>query len=159
MLKVLVFVLAVMVAAAPAMADDKTGPDLLQGKTEIVGLYTEALRKNITQLRLADGRFVPAETAAELAAPVIPEEDAVRTVNRGILSALAEYCGLDWEGESFKPYMAAERGSGRWSDKQMAFIGALHGISQGAMLKGFEKKGACADAAKKKTQGMLDGLK
>lgn len=134
-----------------------SGPDFV-GDSDIAHNNMQVLRTNITRLRLADGSFIPPESAEELKTPIIPYEDGKRIVNRGILSAMAEYCSLDWENRSFSPFMQQERSKGKWSDKQMAFIGGLHGMTQGGAHKSFQSKGACDEAFRKKAAAMLDSL-
>jgi hypothetical protein len=134
-------------------------PDFIGGNEAIVKENMDALRPHIGGLRLGDGNFVPPETPEELKAPVIPYEDSRRVVNRGILSAMAEFCGLDWQHESFIPFMKQERARKRWSGKQIAFIGGLHGVTQNGILKSLETKGACPPPFRQKTQAVLDGLK
>jgi hypothetical protein len=88
-------------------------------------------RTNITKARISDGSFVPPETPEELARPIIPDVLVRQTVARGFLTGEMEACGMDWENESFLPYMAAIRASKLYSDKQLAYIGLLHGLGQG----------------------------
>lgn len=88
-------------------------------------------RTHITKARVSDGTFVQPETPQELAEPIIPEALVRQTVARGFLTGEMEACGMDWENESFLPYMGAIRASRRYSDKQLAYIGMLHGLGQG----------------------------
>jgi len=132
-------------------------PDFV-GDSDLAHNNMRILRTNITRLRLSDGSFIPPESAEELKTPIIPYEDGKRVVNRGIISAMAEYCGLDWENRSFSPFMQQERSKRKWSDKQMAFIGGLHGMTQGSMHKNFQSKGACDEVFRKKAIALLDKL-
>ena len=45
---------------------------------------------------------------------------------RGEISAIAEWCGLDWLGRSFKPFMKRLRQKG-FPEKKMTFVGVYHG--------------------------------
>ena len=115
-------------------------------------------REHLTQAHLSDGSNVPAETKEELKTPIIPFADARRVVNRGMITAQAEHCGLDWANQSYIPFMNHERAKKIWSDKQMAYIGLVHGITQGTFFKLFSQKEPCDAVKKRKTQAILDGL-
>lgn len=132
-------------------------PNMMAGKDKELEAIIDAVRKNITSGRLKDGSNVPAETPAELVQPIIPLDDARRVVNRGILTAMAEYCGFAWEERSYMPFMQGERASGRWSDKQMAFIGMLHGYMQASILQGVQNKGSCSAEQRRNVEKMLGG--
>ncbi len=135
------------------------GRDFVGDKKEWVLRALDAIRKNITWLRLRDGSNVPPETVEELGRSLLPYEDAKRVYNRGILSGMAEYCGLDWQNKSFTPFMRSERAKRVWSDKDIAVIGTLHGTAQGNTLEGLQRKGECPAEFSKKAQAMLDRLK
>jgi len=65
---------------------------------------------------------------------------AYRVIEAGEISGLAEWCGLDWKSHYFSLTAAArQRGM---SDKQVAFIGVLHGVVQGNTLS--SKVSPCA---------------
>jgi hypothetical protein len=151
--------LACLAAFPPRAATAAEPPDFIGGSEAIVQQNIDALRPHIGELRLGDGSLVPTETPEELKTSVIPYEDSRRVVNRGILSAMAEFCGLDWQHESFIPFMEQERAGKRWSGKQIAFIGGLHGITQNGILKSLETKGACPPPLRQRTQAVLDSLK
>ncbi|MBI1327875.1 MAG: hypothetical protein GC136_09570 [Alphaproteobacteria bacterium] len=146
------------IAANPLPFAIKDGPDLVRDKPEVVTKYIEMLRPNISKLRLPDGSFVSPETPQELAQPILPLEDARRTVSRGILSGMAMHCGLDWQNASFTPFMAQERARSKWSEKQLAFMGALHGIAQQNTAQGALQLGPCDADFQAKTQQILQGL-
>ena len=135
------------------------GKDFVGDKKEWVLRALTGIRKFITELRLRDGSNVPPETEEELSKPLLPYEDAKRVYNRGILSGMAEYCGLNWQKKSFIPFMQNERSKGKWSDKEIAVIGSLHGIAQGGALEGLQRKGKCPADFRKNTKAMLDGLR
>lgn len=118
-------------------------PDFVGDDREAVEERMNAVRENITALTLPSGNHIPAETPEELKTPVIPYEDAKRVMNRGIVTAIAQYCGFDWQQLSYNPFMVHEIESHKWSDKQIAYIGALHGATQGMMHRAFITKGPC----------------
>jgi hypothetical protein len=130
-------------------------PDLVGDREELVMRFMELATVNIGQAKLADGSLVGPELASELDLPVIPHEDGKRVVNRGFLTAMAEFCSLDWNTLSFVPFMASERLNRTWSDLQTSYIGLLHGISQGWFLKGLEERGNCTEDNREHTARLL----
>lgn len=74
-------------------------------------------------------RCAPA-TADERANPPITIAEARLVIQRGVLSAAAEHCGLDWQKRNFIPMMAYWRQTKK-NERQMALVGLLHGIMQG----------------------------
>ncbi|HTK84189.1 MAG TPA: hypothetical protein VL625_03800 [Patescibacteria group bacterium] len=134
------------------------GPDFIGDKDQAVITNMKFARDHITGAHLLDGSNVRPETAEELKNPVIPIEEGKRVVNRGILTALAKYCGLDGQNDSYLPFMSHERQSKLWSDKQLAYIGLLHGITQAEFYDLFKKKGNCSDLQKQRVQTFLDNI-
>lgn len=112
--------------AVPAAAQDEVGPP-----PALVDKLTAAARDNLTSARLSDGSPAPAETTEELARPLVPRILEVQTIERALMSAVMATCQLDSEALSYRPYMQAIRASGRYSDKQIAYLGLLHGLSMG----------------------------
>ena len=119
--------MAALLAPAPTLAQQLVPPP----NDELVAEIAAFARTNITKARLSDGSFVPPETPEQLAQPIIPETLVRQTIARGFLTGEMQACGMDWEQGSFRPYMAAIRASRRYSDKQLAYIGILHGLGQG----------------------------
>ena len=70
-------------------------------------------------------------TAAERKNPPLSIAEARAIMNRGILSGAALRCGLDWQRRNFMPMMAYWRYDMKKTERQMALVGALHGIMQG----------------------------
>jgi hypothetical protein len=54
-----------------------------------------------------------------------------------------EGCGLDWQHLSYQPYMRALRG--RYSGKPMAYLGLLHGLTQGMTREALGEAAGCSD--------------
>lgn len=110
-------------------------------------------RDHITQAKLRDGSFVPPETAEEKKMPIIPVADGKRIVNRGATSAIAAWCGID-----YKPYylefMQEERRQYQWSDKQIAYIGLLHGLSVSGYSHALQER-TCSPAQREHTLKQL----
>lgn len=55
-------------------------------------------------------------------------EEVVRTA---IISLQGEKCGLKWEDEHYSPFMGNMRHNKGMTEKQMAYIGLLHGLTMG----------------------------
>ena len=68
----------------------------------------------------------------------IPLGDVRRVARAGAPAGIASWAGLDWQSY-YDAFMKQERRSGRWSGKQIAFIGVLFGIAQGSFEKSCEK--------------------
>ena len=52
-------------------------------------------------------------------------------VEAGSLSVVAEHCGLDWQRRNFEPLMKHHRERLRMSERQLALVSLLHGITMG----------------------------
>jgi len=74
----------------------------------------------------------PASTA-ERATPPITDDQARTIVAVASISTLAEHCQLDWERRNFVPLMRHHREKLRMTERQMALVGLLHGITMGAL--------------------------
>jgi hypothetical protein len=61
----------------------------------------------------------------------VPRSLELQTIERALLSAAMDSCELDSGSLSYLPYMQKLRASRRYSDKQIAYIGLLHGVSSG----------------------------
>jgi hypothetical protein len=68
----------------------------------------------------------------------IPLSDVRRVARAGAPAGIASWAGLDWQSY-YDAFMKQERRSGRWSGKQIAFIGVLFGVAQGSFEKSGEK--------------------
>lgn len=141
---------------APGPVAAKDAPNYMGAHIDAVEQFAALARDNITRAIGADGQHMPAETPEERAVPLVPDSENLRIVNRGILTGMADYCGFDWREESFRPFMAAERARQIWTDKQLAYIGLLHGIAQGYSSSGLEKSGPCDAARRAETQDALN---
>ena len=118
--------------------------------TRIVELAREAL----PTARLANGKPVPLESAEERAQPLLPADIERRIIDTGVVSGLASWCGLDWT-TLFRRMMLAERGAKQWNDKQLAYIGLLHGVSQGAIENSTRQQGSCTAKDKPRMSELL----
>ena len=68
----------------------------------------------------------------------IPLADVRRVARSGAPAGIASWAGLDWQSY-YDAFMKQERRSGRWSGKQIAFIGVLFGVAQGSFEESCEK--------------------
>lgn len=117
-------------SAAPGVQAEQ----FLSGKIEdrFVDRALEAAKDLLPQGRMRDGSSPHPVTPHERKDGVIPREDASRIVSLAADTALTQHCELDWQNLSFRPLMRRERDRGIWSDRQLAYIGILHGYAQGA---------------------------
>ena len=80
-----------------------------------------------------------ATTDEEKASPPLTVEQARNAMKVGILSGVAEFCGLDWKKRIFFPFMAAHRSRLKMSTRQLAIVSMLHGTMQGFMAQSYKK--------------------
>jgi hypothetical protein len=136
----------VMLLTSQAYGDDKLVVNLM-----------EVARQNITQAKFQDGSFIPSETEAEKLYPIIPIEDARRIVAVGQKSGIAAWCGIEWQKSIFSKLMENERSKKTWTQKQLAYIGLLHGITMGSFEKAAQDgNGKCS---KEQANKILNSLK
>ena len=142
-----------VVQDAPAQISAEQDPVTGFAPPELVaGLTDQAIaiaRAHAGEARLADGTPLPAASEEDRRLFAVPAALETQTVRRGFLTGQLEYCRADGIARSFRPYMARLRASGRYSDRQLAYLGVLHGVGQ-EMITGamdFRKTEACSDAA------------
>ncbi len=111
-------------------------------------------RDNLGKAQLPDGSFIT-ETEESKKDPLLKDADRKRVIDRGFISTFADWCGLDWKNRSFFPFMEYERLKGKWSDKDMAYMGMLHGVSMGVLQTELKKKGDCPADSKKRVELFL----
>jgi hypothetical protein len=90
---------------------------------------------------LSSGETVQPIDDAERIAPVIPFSDSVRVVSAAAPVGGALWCGVEWQ-PYYLAFMQSERRKS-WSEKQVAFIGALFGLAQNSMWNAL-KQNPCA---------------
>ena|SRR5690606_5255735 len=89
-----------------------------------------------------DRRTVPVSRAA-----------AYRAIEAGNISAVAEWCGLEWEPHYFSLTRAARtRGM---VDKQVAFLSVLHGSGQAAYLRSLAGR-ICTEDERERVETLRD---
>lgn len=138
-----------LTAQSAAAQDPVTGfapPELVASLT---ARAIELARAHAGQARLADGSPLPAASEEDRRLFAVPDALETQTVRRGFLTGQLEYCRADGIARSFRPYMARLRASGRYSDRQLAYLGVLHGVGQEMIMGAMDhrKTNVCSDAA------------
>lgn len=118
---IIVFV-AMGAVASEARAPSSVRDEVVQGiLSEFWGNARDVHGNPIQPENEQDRQTVPVSRAA-----------AYRAIEAGNISAVAEWCGLEWETH-FLALTRAARTKGM-SDKQVAFLSVLHGAGQSAYL-------------------------
>src|SRR5262245_27485197 len=99
---------------------------------------------NISRLRCDNEQPCAPATAEQKANPPLTIAEARAIMQRGVLSGLGEYCGLDWDKQDFEPMMVHWRHDLKKNERQMALVAMLHGIMQGMTSKSAGKT-ACTE--------------
>jgi hypothetical protein len=132
-----------ILASVPAFSIEK-----FPVSDKMVVMVSQVARQNITKAQMKNGQNVPPETQAEKAKPILPSVDAKRVVEHAALSVIRETCKQAWK-EDFFVFMDAERAKKIWSDKQIAYIGFLHGVSMGVYGRYLKDNGGCTPSIKR----------
>lgn len=94
------------------------------------------------QARLLDGSLVQPIDENDRKTMPISATTANQVLDVGEISGYAEWCGLDWQSH-FLTMTASARQSGL-GQKQMAFVGVVHGLAQGIVFDTLKSK-TCGD--------------
>ena len=97
---------------------------------------------HIQNARCGDKPCEPA-TAAEKSNPPVTVAEAQQIMARGVLSAIAERCEVDWRRQNFLPMMAYWRTNQKKSERQMALVALVHGITQGKAEQSLQAQPPC----------------
>lgn len=124
----------------------------------LVTTLAKLARDNLGRARLSDGRPVPEETPEQRRKPLVPGWFDAQIVERGKVSAFADWCGLDWQTRSFAPLMGHIRRAGSWDARQIAYASLLHGVAMGMFGNTLKKRGACPAAVKTRVDAHLGRL-
>lgn len=151
-LQLLLLVSVLMASPAYAELPESAVTETMNAAREI--LPTAKLRDDIK-----DKTLVGPETEEQKKTPVIPMTDARRVINVGSESAVAAWCGLEWQYSIYLPFMQRERASKRWDDRQIAYIGVLHGVASAMMKKGLEPYGKCSEKQAAHTKARIAAQK
>ena len=90
---------------------------------------------NFPKARCGNDQPCSPATAEERAHPPLTDDQAHAIVTAASTSAIARHCGLDWQRRNFEPLMRYHRESLKLTERQMALVGLLHGISMGVMAE------------------------
>ena len=129
-------------------------PDAGPSDDHVRGIVLLGL-ENMPRLKCENRQPCAPATADEKADPplTIPEGRAV--IRRGVLSGIAEHCGLDWQRRNFVPMMAYWRTTVKKSERQLALVGVVHGITRGRPQAIMRSQGPCTDQARQSVDGQL----
>lgn len=92
----------------------------------------------------------------EIADPPLTIAEAASVLNRGVVSAFARACAMDWIGESYQPMIGYWRKHAK-SDRQIALIGILHGMALGQTEAEINGQ-ACTDTLRRTVRAQLPRL-
>jgi hypothetical protein len=93
-------------------------------------------------------------TPSELENPPISLDEARSALIAGTRTALANWCGLDGNRRSVLPMQENLR-KRRFSNRQVALIGVIHGIQNSVLSEQLKAKGACDQATRSKIDAQL----
>jgi len=110
---------------------------------------------NIQEGLCANGQACSPATADERANPPLTINEAKAIVGRGVVSAMAERCGLDWRRLNYLPMMAYWRTTLKSPERKLTLISLLHGITQGQIEKALLKRGPCSDGERRHIESSL----
>lgn len=139
------FLLVLVLAILPGIAQAQSGRPADPISDEEVRRALSLGVENFQRLKCDGNRFCPPATPEERASPPLSLAEARAIMQRGVLSGLAEHCGLDWQRRNFAPMMDYWRASMKKSERQMALVGFLHGVMQQALHSSLAARGTCGD--------------
>lgn len=70
-----------------------------------------------------------------MANPPVSLEQAREAIRAGFVSGLAEWCGLGWQGQVFRPLIGGYREVDRLEPRIVTMLALLHGYGQGRMVE------------------------
>lgn len=115
-------------------------------------LLKESLSKFWGRAVLSNGSLVQPDSEQERRTLPISVTVANQVFDVGEVSGYAEWCGLDWRAH-FLTMTAAARKSG-FKEKQVAFIGVIHGVAQGIVAEALKSK-TCGTQERSKVMEMM----
>jgi hypothetical protein len=122
---------------------------------EAVRKVVELALRNMQRALCEDRKPCSPATPEELQNPPVSMEHARTIVRTGVRTALAEWCGLDWQRRSYLPMMRHYRHTLRFNERQMSLVALLHGIQQGMLSGQLKAKGACDAATRDRLEAQL----
>jgi hypothetical protein len=78
-------------------------------------------------------------TDEEKAKPPLTIEGARQAMKVGLMSGVAEFCGIDWKNRIFLPYMSHQARSQLLTTRQLAMVSMLLGTMQGYIVENYRK--------------------
>lgn len=159
MMKYILLAIIAVTFAMPAQAKQRPRFSPLSENTEFVGQVADFARTNLKEARLSNGEKVGRESKKEMKVALLPYDKEQEVVDRGILAITAEWCGIEWESASFKPYMNDNRASGQWTDKQLVYMGVMHGFTMGMIGRELNKAGECTPKHEKAVKQYMAQLR
>lgn len=145
------------VISSLAIAQNGAPPPLVVEKMmslQDIAILTGAVRDRVHQIACVTGRGCAPERADERARPLVPRDVELRVIDTGMISGTAEWCGIR-STRHFLAMMNFERGCGRRNDRQITYIGALHGSAQGHVMRG-GRGTTCTEAIRADMTALLD---
>jgi hypothetical protein len=133
-------VVALLAAASLAtVAQAQTGSDAKRGfdppiSDEMVQGLSDAVLDGMPAMRCGEGPCAPA-TASDRAWGLLPRDDARELIRKGMVSQIGACAGVDWNRVAFAPMMADYRHRQKKSQRQLAYIAALHGAGMSVVLQ------------------------
>jgi len=134
---------------------------MLLSSLSLAGVLTDSARENIVKSAfsnfwghavLSNGKVVQPESDEERKTLPVSSAVANQVLDVGEVSGLAEWCGLNWQSH-YLSMTAAARKAG-FKDKQVAFIGVLHGRAQGTVAEALKTR-PCNEAKRTEVQEMM----
>jgi hypothetical protein len=119
-------------------------------KDKIISL---ALENFWGKARLADGSYVQPENEVDRQTLPVSKETAYQIIEVGKISGLAQWCALDWQKNYLKLTKSARQEG--FSEKQVAFIGLLHGVTQGIVENAVKDK-KCGGSEKEEAKKLCE---
>lgn len=119
-------------------------------------LFSRALEGFWGRAQMPDGKLILPASEDERRVLPVSNNVANDAFDRGELSGLAEWCGLDWKA-NFRALTRNARQNGQ-SEKQVAFISVLHGVAQGTVASAMARAGPCQPPEREKVRAQLAGL-
>lgn len=86
--------------------------------------------------------------------PLISLQAGRTAMAHGIVSALAEWCNLDWK-RSFLPMLAEGRTKQKMDDRPLMVMALMHSDFQGSQLAFYRKEGACTEQIRAELDTLL----
>lgn len=128
---------------------------MMQLPPDIYALLGDIARKNLKEAKTSETEFIGEETAEQMKDPLLDDAHRKRVIDRGMISVYSEWCGMDYKEQSYLPFMTHERAKKKWSDKQIAYIGVLHGVTMGLFKEKVSALGTCPDQLKQKLKTLI----